>query len=328
MSVFDLSEIQAQYILDTPLRRLTRYDRLELDRERETLQREIDELTAILESETRLRELVSRRAGRGRRAVRQPAAHRAAGRQREGPHRGGAARGGRRPVPGAAVVRRAHRPDRDPARRRPGRGHAGRGRPGRRPGGRRWPAHGPRRDHRHRGHYRAREHGRGHLARPADPDWRAGDPGPAAERPLPVAGGRRADRRVRRPGGGRDRGRAGRAGRLTGRAGPRHRGRCGQAGRAGLPGQRHRVRGHLAEGRRPGGRRGPAGWGGCGPGVHHQRRPAAPVPRLSGPPPGPRGGRDGRDPALVRCGGDLVRRGAGRCGRKHQGARPRMRRWW
>ena len=39
MSVFDLSEIQAQYILDTPLRRLTRYDRLELERERENLQR-------------------------------------------------------------------------------------------------------------------------------------------------------------------------------------------------------------------------------------------------------------------------------------------------
>ncbi len=59
MSVFELSEIQAQYILDTPLRRLTRYDRLELERERETLAAEIDELTAILESESRLRELVS-----------------------------------------------------------------------------------------------------------------------------------------------------------------------------------------------------------------------------------------------------------------------------
>ncbi len=59
MSVFDLSEIQAQYILDTPLRRLTRYDRLELERERETLQREIAELTAILESEANLREVVS-----------------------------------------------------------------------------------------------------------------------------------------------------------------------------------------------------------------------------------------------------------------------------
>jgi DNA gyrase subunit A len=59
MSVFDLSPVQAQYILDTPLRRLTKYDRLELDAERETLQREIAELTAILESDQRLREVVS-----------------------------------------------------------------------------------------------------------------------------------------------------------------------------------------------------------------------------------------------------------------------------
>jgi DNA gyrase subunit A len=59
MGVFDLTEVQAQYILDTPLRRLTRYDRLELERERETLQAEIAELTAILDSEQRLRELVS-----------------------------------------------------------------------------------------------------------------------------------------------------------------------------------------------------------------------------------------------------------------------------
>ena len=59
MAVFDLSAIQAQYILDTPLRRLTRYDRLELERERETLAREIAELTAILDSEQRLREVVS-----------------------------------------------------------------------------------------------------------------------------------------------------------------------------------------------------------------------------------------------------------------------------
>jgi DNA gyrase subunit A len=59
MSVFDLSSVQAQYILDTPLRRLTKYDRLELDSEREVLQREIAELTAILESEQRMREVVS-----------------------------------------------------------------------------------------------------------------------------------------------------------------------------------------------------------------------------------------------------------------------------
>jgi DNA gyrase subunit A len=59
MSVFDLSAVQAQYILDTPLRRLTKYDRLELDTERDTLRREIAELTAILDSEQRLREVVS-----------------------------------------------------------------------------------------------------------------------------------------------------------------------------------------------------------------------------------------------------------------------------
>src|SRR5216683_597923 len=59
IAIFDLSAVQAQYILDTPLRRLTRYDRLELERERETLQAEIAELTAILDSDQRLREVVS-----------------------------------------------------------------------------------------------------------------------------------------------------------------------------------------------------------------------------------------------------------------------------
>jgi DNA gyrase subunit A len=59
IGVFDLSDIQAQYILDTPLRRLTRFDRLELEREREQLRSEIDELTEILSSGDRLREVVS-----------------------------------------------------------------------------------------------------------------------------------------------------------------------------------------------------------------------------------------------------------------------------
>jgi DNA gyrase subunit A len=59
IAVFDLSDIQAQYILDTPLRRLTRYDRLELEREREQLRSEIAELTEILSSDERLREMVS-----------------------------------------------------------------------------------------------------------------------------------------------------------------------------------------------------------------------------------------------------------------------------
>ncbi|GAA0377794.1 DNA topoisomerase (ATP-hydrolyzing) [Acrocarpospora corrugata] len=59
MEIFELSEIQANYILDTPLRRLTRFDKLELDKEKETLTREIAELTAILSSEDRLNKVVS-----------------------------------------------------------------------------------------------------------------------------------------------------------------------------------------------------------------------------------------------------------------------------
>ncbi|WP_431037318.1 DNA gyrase/topoisomerase IV subunit A [Streptomyces sp. P6-2-1] len=56
---FSLSETQTQYILDTPLRRLTKFDRLELESERDRLNAEIEELTAILESDAELRKLVS-----------------------------------------------------------------------------------------------------------------------------------------------------------------------------------------------------------------------------------------------------------------------------
>ncbi|MFF9002398.1 DNA topoisomerase (ATP-hydrolyzing) subunit A [Streptomyces achromogenes] len=56
---FSLSEVQTQYILDTPLRRLTRYDRIELEAEKDKLTAEIEELTRILESDAELRKLVS-----------------------------------------------------------------------------------------------------------------------------------------------------------------------------------------------------------------------------------------------------------------------------
>ncbi|CAL9399059.1 DNA gyrase subunit A [Streptomyces sp. enrichment culture] len=56
---FSLSEIQTQYILDTPLRRLTKYDRVELEAEKDRLNAEIEELTRILESDAELRKLVS-----------------------------------------------------------------------------------------------------------------------------------------------------------------------------------------------------------------------------------------------------------------------------
>ncbi|GAB2801292.1 DNA topoisomerase IV subunit A [Streptomyces chlorus] len=59
MEQFSLSEIQTQYILDTPLRRLTRFDRIELEAEQERLNTEIEELTRILESDAELRKLVS-----------------------------------------------------------------------------------------------------------------------------------------------------------------------------------------------------------------------------------------------------------------------------
>ncbi|MFI1507470.1 DNA topoisomerase (ATP-hydrolyzing) subunit A [Streptomyces sp. NPDC020597] len=59
MERFGLSEIQTQYILDTPLRRLTKYDRIELEAEKERLTGEIAELTRILDSDAELRKLVS-----------------------------------------------------------------------------------------------------------------------------------------------------------------------------------------------------------------------------------------------------------------------------
>ncbi|MFJ8751424.1 DNA topoisomerase (ATP-hydrolyzing) subunit A [Streptomyces sp. NPDC102441] len=59
MERFSLSEIQTQYILDTPLRRLTRFDRIELETERDRLTEEIAQLTAILDSDAELRKLVS-----------------------------------------------------------------------------------------------------------------------------------------------------------------------------------------------------------------------------------------------------------------------------
>ncbi|MFE0489621.1 DNA gyrase/topoisomerase IV subunit A [Streptomyces griseoaurantiacus] len=56
---FALSDVQTQYILDTPLRRLTKFDRIELESEKERLNAEIAELTRILDSDTELRKLVS-----------------------------------------------------------------------------------------------------------------------------------------------------------------------------------------------------------------------------------------------------------------------------
>ncbi len=59
MTVFDLTETQATYILDMPLRRLTKYSRLELEDERAQLERTIAELTAVLDDDAELRRLVA-----------------------------------------------------------------------------------------------------------------------------------------------------------------------------------------------------------------------------------------------------------------------------
>ncbi len=58
-SVFDLSELQANHILDLQLRRLTRFSRIELERQQTELERTIAALDEILSDERRLRTVVS-----------------------------------------------------------------------------------------------------------------------------------------------------------------------------------------------------------------------------------------------------------------------------
>lgn len=59
MEVFDLSELQAEYILELRLRRLTKFSRVELESERDALLSEIADLEAILDDDNRLRAVVS-----------------------------------------------------------------------------------------------------------------------------------------------------------------------------------------------------------------------------------------------------------------------------
>lgn len=59
MTIFDLTQPQAEHILELRLRQLTRYSTLELEQEKQRLEEEIAELRAILESEQRLRETVA-----------------------------------------------------------------------------------------------------------------------------------------------------------------------------------------------------------------------------------------------------------------------------
>ena len=63
MQVFDLDETQTNYILEMPLRRLTKFSRLELDTEKAELERTIEALDAILGDEKMLRKVVSDELG-------------------------------------------------------------------------------------------------------------------------------------------------------------------------------------------------------------------------------------------------------------------------
>ncbi len=58
IEIYELSEIQANYILDMPLRRLTKFSKLELETEKGELEREIEALTAIIEDPALLRKMV------------------------------------------------------------------------------------------------------------------------------------------------------------------------------------------------------------------------------------------------------------------------------
>ncbi len=63
MTVFDLTDTQATYILDMPLRRLTRFSRIELEKEKSELERVIDDLDAVLGDDDLLRAVVSDELG-------------------------------------------------------------------------------------------------------------------------------------------------------------------------------------------------------------------------------------------------------------------------
>ncbi|TPW70874.1 DNA topoisomerase (ATP-hydrolyzing) subunit A [Schumannella sp. 10F1B-5-1] len=58
MDVFDLSQLQADYILELQLRRLTKFSRIELEKERDQLRAEIADLEELLASPVKLRALV------------------------------------------------------------------------------------------------------------------------------------------------------------------------------------------------------------------------------------------------------------------------------
>ena len=241
IDVFDLSEAQANYILELQLRRLTRFSRLELDKEKTELERLIEELEAILGDEKLLMKTVSteladvaKAHGTPRRTVLLesagvPATTTTPLEVADDPcwvllsSTGLMARTGTAdPLPAGRGPQQARRPRRRGPHDRPRRGRAG------------------------------------HLARPAGPALRARAAHPAADQRVAQPVRRRAARGLRRP--ARRRGAADPRVGLprVGRHRARHRAGRRQARHDGLP-RPPRLRGRLAQGRRRGRRRRRAG---------------------------------------------------------------------
>lgn len=72
MKQFSLDEVQADYILAIPLRRLTKYDQIELENEKKKLEAELKELMAILKDESVLRQVIVKELDEVKKAVPSP----------------------------------------------------------------------------------------------------------------------------------------------------------------------------------------------------------------------------------------------------------------
>ncbi len=279
MEVFDLSEIQANDILELPLRRLTKFSRLELEKERDQLTREIAELTAILESDELLRTVVSdeladvgKKFGTPRRTV-----------LLESPG-----------LPATAVPLEVTD---DPcvvllsatgllARAQPRRSCAGQRR-----------TVATRCDRLERAVDGARGCRRHHVVRSDDSPLRARAARLATNRRPADVGRRRSSQRVRRPGEERESSCAVDIERRLDWGRARHRVRRGQASTARVPVEQGRVRTDRPEARRRSCRCSRTCRRRRRPGVHHLRCAAAALRRSKRAAAGPCGGRHGRRPA-------------------------------
>ncbi len=63
IDIFDLSDVQASYILEMPLRRLTKFSRIEIEKESDSLRTSIEELESLLADPVMLREKVGAELG-------------------------------------------------------------------------------------------------------------------------------------------------------------------------------------------------------------------------------------------------------------------------